>query len=68
MSAASPARAALLAQLAQLCRNGRADERALPPAQPSGFAALDAVLPGGGWRRLAGRRDHRADARRQRHR
>jgi hypothetical protein len=49
MSAANPARAALLAQLAQLCRNGRADERPLPPAQPSGFAALDAVLPGGGW-------------------
>lgn len=40
-------RAETLQQLAWVCRNGRTT---LPPAaQPSGWAPLDAVLPGGGW-------------------
>lgn len=42
-------RSALLEQLAQACRAGRADAQAPRPVQPSGFAALDALLPGGGW-------------------
>jgi len=37
-----------LEQLAQLCRNG-AWNREVKPALPSGFAELDANLPGGGW-------------------
>jgi hypothetical protein len=41
--------ALLLEQLARVCRSGRAEESARPAAQSSGFAALDAVLPGGGW-------------------
>lgn len=50
-------RAVLLAQLAVACRRVRSDgqssapgsECAPPVAQPTGFTALDAVLPGGGW-------------------
>lgn len=42
-------RSALLEQLAQACRAGRADAQAARPVQPTGFAALDAMLPGGGW-------------------
>jgi hypothetical protein len=42
-------RSALLEQLAQACRAGRADAQSPRPVQPTGFAALDALLPGGGW-------------------
>jgi hypothetical protein len=41
-------RTALLQQLARVCRTGHA-HGLLPVAQSSGFAALDALLPGGGW-------------------
>jgi protein ImuA len=41
-------RTALLEQLARVCRSGHADGL-LPAVQPSGFDALDALLPGGGW-------------------
>jgi len=40
-------RTALLQQLARICRSGRAE--GLLPAQPTGFDALDVLLPGGGW-------------------
>jgi protein ImuA len=39
---------ATLERLAQLCRNGGRDHHARP-ALASGFAQLDANLPGGGW-------------------
>ncbi len=50
-------RAAVLAQLEVACRGVRSDgrngaqagEHARPVAQSTGFAELDAVLPGGGW-------------------
>lgn len=45
-------RAALLAQLATLCRGTRAAASGAAAA-PSGLAALDAVLPDGGWPRGA---------------
>jgi hypothetical protein len=41
-------RAQMLEQLARLCRSGDSGHTAWPPA-PSGFAELDANLPGGGW-------------------
>ncbi|HEY4973496.1 MAG TPA: translesion DNA synthesis-associated protein ImuA [Steroidobacteraceae bacterium] len=41
-------RAQLLEQLAQLCRSGDSGRTAWQAA-PSGFAELDANLPGGGW-------------------
>jgi hypothetical protein len=41
-------RTALLQQLARICRSGHVDGL-LPAAQPTGFEALDARLPGGGW-------------------
>lgn len=41
-------RAETLEHLARLCRSGR-DTSAMPLSQPSGWTALDAVLPGGGW-------------------
>jgi hypothetical protein len=49
MSGTNAARATLLEQLAQACRAGRADAQSARAVQPSGFAELDAVLPGGGW-------------------
>jgi hypothetical protein len=42
------ARAATLEQLARLCQSGEWRRGPLPGA-PSGFAQLDASLPGGGW-------------------
>lgn len=42
-------REALLAQLNTICRSARADGSAARRALATGFAALDAVLPGGGW-------------------
>jgi len=46
-------RTALLAQLSTACRDvqagGEARPAARPTAQPTGFAPLDAALPGGGW-------------------
>jgi protein ImuA len=39
----------LRAQLERICRSGQADDQARPVALPTGFAPLDAVLPGGGW-------------------
>lgn len=41
-------RAETLEQLVRLCRGGR-DGVAPPSVEPSGTAALDAALPGGGW-------------------
>lgn len=41
-------RAETLEHLARLCRSGR-DTSAMPMSQPSGWSALDDVLPGGGW-------------------
>lgn len=41
------ARTMTLEQLARLCQGEW--RRSSPPAAPSGFAALDASLPGGGW-------------------
>jgi hypothetical protein len=43
-----PARGAVLDRLARLCQNGDR-RRSLLAAAPSGFAQLDASLPGGGW-------------------
>jgi hypothetical protein len=40
-------RAETLEQLAWLCRNGRSSVQ--PAVEPSGWAQLDAILPGGGW-------------------
>jgi hypothetical protein len=39
----------LLEQLKEVCRSGRADVHERSSALPSGFAELDAALPGGGW-------------------
>jgi hypothetical protein len=41
-------RAQMLEQLARVCRSGDSGRTAWPTA-PSGFAELDANLPGGGW-------------------
>lgn len=41
-------RAETLEHLARLCRSGH-DTSAMPMSQPSGWSALDDVLPGGGW-------------------
>jgi hypothetical protein len=43
-----PTKNATLEQLARLCRHGGWN-REVRPALPSGFAELDANLPGGGW-------------------
>lgn len=40
---------ALLEQLAERCRHGLRADGAAPRYQSTGFAALDALLPGGGW-------------------
>ncbi len=45
--------AALLGQLAALCHGGRTAAQDGAATVPSGLAALDAVLPGGGWPRGA---------------
>jgi cell division inhibitor SulA/protein ImuA len=45
--------AALLGELAALCRGARAAADGRATATPSGLAALDAVLPDGGWPRGA---------------
>ncbi|HTP38297.1 MAG TPA: translesion DNA synthesis-associated protein ImuA [Steroidobacteraceae bacterium] len=42
-------RSALLEQLAERCRHGLRAAGAAPRYQPTGFTALDALLPGGGW-------------------
>lgn len=42
-------RSAVLAQLRQACLDGRISEGSRPAELPSGHAALDACLPGGGW-------------------
>jgi hypothetical protein len=39
----------LRAQLERICRSDQADDQARPAALSTGFAQLDAVLPGGGW-------------------
>ena len=39
----------LRAQLERMSRSGQADDQARPVAVPTGFAELDAALPGGGW-------------------
>jgi hypothetical protein len=39
----------LRARLERMERGGQADEQARPMAVPTGFAKLDAALPGGGW-------------------
>ncbi|MDE2219969.1 MAG: translesion DNA synthesis-associated protein ImuA [Gammaproteobacteria bacterium] len=44
-----PTREELRARLAQVGRSAQATEPARPVALATGFAALDAVLPGGGW-------------------
>jgi hypothetical protein len=43
------ARDELRARLERMGRGGQADEQARPVALATGFAELDAVLPGGGW-------------------
>jgi cell division inhibitor SulA/protein ImuA len=53
-AAAAPlARAALLMQLQTICRSACADGSTARPALATGYAELDAVLPGGGWPRAA---------------
>jgi hypothetical protein len=42
-------RAQALETLARLCQNGRVQSDSSPCAQPTGFEALDAALPQGGW-------------------
>ncbi len=42
-------RAAVLAQLRQVCLDGRVAELPRPAGLPTGYPSLDAVLPGGGW-------------------
>jgi protein ImuA len=42
-------RDALRAQLGRICRSDQADDQTRPAVLPTGFAQLDAVLPGGGW-------------------
>lgn len=42
-------RSAVLSQLRQACLDGGIGERSRPAELPSGHAALDAFLPGGGW-------------------
>lgn len=42
-------RGVVLEQLKTICRSGHADSGTRPAALPTGFAELDAVLPGGGW-------------------
>jgi hypothetical protein len=44
-----PDRDALRTQLERMCRSDQADDQARPVALSTGFAQLDAVLPGGGW-------------------
>ncbi|HMI37519.1 MAG TPA: translesion DNA synthesis-associated protein ImuA [Steroidobacteraceae bacterium] len=44
-----PGRDELRLQLERMCRSGQTGEEAGPIALPTGFAQLDAVLPGGGW-------------------
>jgi len=44
-----PGRDDLRLQLERMCRSGPTSEEAGPVALPTGFAQLDAVLPGGGW-------------------
>jgi protein ImuA len=39
----------LLEELKRVCRDGHAGTSDRPAALPTGFAELDAVLPGGGW-------------------
>jgi hypothetical protein len=39
----------LRARLERMSRGGQAGDQARPVAVPTGFAALDAALPGGGW-------------------
>jgi hypothetical protein len=39
----------LRAQLERICRSEQADDQARPAALSTGFAQLDALLPGGGW-------------------
>ena len=43
------ARDELRARLERMSRGGHADDQARPVALATGFAQLDAVLPGGGW-------------------
>jgi len=42
-------RDALRARLERICRSNQADDQGSPAVLPTGFAQLDAVLPGGGW-------------------
>lgn len=42
-------RAAVLAQLREVCRDGRVAELPRPAGLSTGYASLDALLPGGGW-------------------
>ncbi len=42
-------RGSLRVQLERICRSGQTSVETRPVALPTGFAPLDAVLPGGGW-------------------
>ena len=48
-SAEALQRAAVLAELRQVCLDGRVDELPRPAAVSTGHPSLDAALPGGGW-------------------